>query len=326
MILLRLFKDSRATGILGILLLSVAVFLRSLIHPGPLEPYVGMPFYRLIFGAIHTVPFVDRLAALLMVWLLGYLIIQLGARYVLLDQRSYMPGLFLLLFSFALSPAQQVSPPLVGAIFYLMAFNIYFDVHEKPPDTILAFTGSLVLALGCMFYIKLMWFIPLIWVGLSTLRSVSLRELIYPLVALALLFLFLFTWYWGVMNDAAGFASLLRENLSFRSAYQPSHSSVFIYMGYLLFLVILASIYMVNRFQVRKTAAQLIFQTMFYMFIAGILFFVLIARYEPTSLVYIGIPVAFILSNYFHRRKNTWVHELELWICIGLLVYSQIMM
>jgi hypothetical protein len=326
MILLRIFKDSRMTGILGILVLSVLVFLQSFLHPGPLEPYVGMPFYKLIFGAIHTVPLVDRIVALLLIWLLGYVIVQIGARYVLLEQRSFMPGLFLLLFSVALPPSQQVSPPLVGAIFYLMAFNIFFDVHDKPPDTILAFTGGLILALGCMFYLKLMWFIPLVWISLGTLRSVSLRELIYPLVALALMFLFLFTWYWAVMDDATGFATLLRENLSFRSAYHPSHFSAFLYMGYLLLLVILASIYMINRFQVRKTAAQVIYQSMFYMFLAGILFFVLIARYEPTSLLYIGFPVAFILSNYFHRRRNSWIHELALWICIGLLVYAQVMM
>jgi hypothetical protein len=325
MILLRIFKDSRMVGITGIFVLSVAVFLRSFLNPGPVEGMVGMPFYTMIFGAIHTVPLLDRIVALLLVWLMGFLLVRTGAGYALLEQRSIMPALFVILFSASLPASQQVSPAMLGAIFYLLAFNIFFDVHDKPPDTLKAFNGGLLLALGCMFYLKLIWFLPLIWISLGTLRSVTLRELLYPVVALVLMFLFVFTWYWVVLNDAEGFAVLMRENLAFRTAWHPHHFSTFLYMGYLVLLVVLASVYMVNRFQVRKTAAQLIYQTMFYMFIAGILFFIFIARYEPTSLVYIGFPVSFILSNYFHRRKNHWSHELALWVCIGLLVYAQVM-
>ena len=325
MILLRIFKDSRLTGMLGLFVLSVAVFFRSFLHPGPLEGYVGMPFYTLIFGAIHTVPLLDRIVFLLLIWLLGFLLVRTGIQYVLLERRSIMPALFLVLVSAALPATQQVSPAVVGAIFYLLAFHTLFDVHDKPPDTIKVFNATLVLAFGCMFYLKLIWFVPLIWVSLGTLRSVTLRELIYPLLAMALMFLFVFTWYWVVRDDAAGFVTLMRENLSFRTAWQPKHYSTFLYAGYILVLVILASIYMVHRFQARKTAAQLIYQVMFYMFIAGILFYVLIARYEPTSLVYVGFPVAFILSNYFHRRTSHWTLEAALWIWIGLLVFAQVM-
>ena len=240
MILLRIFKDSRTLGILALIILSVAIFLRSIIQPGPLEPHVGMPFYTLIFGAIHKVPLLDRIVALLLLWIMGYLLIRLGISYVLLEQRSLMPGLFLLLFSAALPDTQQVSPALVGAIFYLMAFTIFFNVHDKPPDTLLVFSGGLVLALGSMFYLKLIWFLPLIWISLGTLRSVSVRELLYPVVAMALMFLILFTWYWGIMDNGNGFVTLMRENLAFNSALHPYHFSTYLYLGYILLLVVIA--------------------------------------------------------------------------------------
>jgi len=62
---------------------------------------------------------------------------------------------------------------------------------------------------------------------------------------------------------------------------------------------------------------------LFYMFLAGILFFLFIARFDPASLVFVAFPVAFILSNYFHRKRNPWIHELIMWIMLGLLVYVQ---
>jgi hypothetical protein len=61
------------------------------------------------------------------------------------------------------------------------------------------------------------------------------------------------------------------------------------------------------------------------MFLAGILFFVFIGRFNPACLIFVSFPVTFVLSNYFHRRKSPWIHELALWILVGLVVYVQLM-
>jgi hypothetical protein len=61
------------------------------------------------------------------------------------------------------------------------------------------------------------------------------------------------------------------------------------------------------------------------MFVAGLLFFLFIVRFDTTTLLFISFPVSFILSNYFHRKKNHWTHELALWVMVGLLVYVQLM-
>ncbi len=332
MILLRIFKNNRSAGVAGIVILSLAIFVKSFITGGGMNaagigPEAGtvtaMPFYNLIFGAIHTIPTLDRIITLLILWVLCYMLNRIGSRDVLLDSRSLMPSIFFILFSMVLPETHHVTPALSGSLFYLFCFAILFEIHDKRPDTFTVFTAGLILALGSMFYLKLIWFIPLIWISLVTMRSVTFRELLYPVVAYILLFLFLFTWYWVVLDDGMGFVTLLRENLSFKGSFTPHHYSAYIYYGYCLLLIIVASIYMINRFQARKTVIQNIYQVLFYMFIAGILFFIFIGRFDNSSLVYIGFPVAYILSNYFHRKKNPWTHELALWIVIGLLVYIQ---
>lgn len=330
MILLRIFKNSRTAGLTGVVLLALALFIRTLIRAwepagtAVLTEYSGMPFYNMLFGALHKQHFLNHLVALVLIMVISYLLIRTGGRYVLLEFRSVMPGFFLLLFAVVLPSAQQVNPALVGSIFYLICFTILFDVYDKPPDTFQVFAASLVLALGCMFYMKLIWFLPLIWISLGAMRTVTLRELFYPVAAILLLLLFLFTWSWVVQDDASRFVVLLRENLAFSGSLAPHHYSVYLYYGYILLLVGVASIYMVNRFQARKTVIQNIYQVMFYMFIAGILFFIFVARFDPTTLIYIAFPVAFILSNYFHRRRNHWMHELALWVMLGLLVFLMV--
>jgi hypothetical protein len=331
MILLRIFKNNREAGTAGIILLLIAIFVPSFIDAfgadGPMElmPYSGMPFYNLVFGAIHKVPVLNHFVAMLIMMLIAYTLIHIGVRDQLLQQRSLMPAIFFILFAAALPDARQVSPALISSLFYIFCFVILFEVQDKKPDTLSIFVASLILVLGSMFYLKLIWFIPLIWVSLWTMRTVTWRELFYPVVAYLLLALFLFTWFRGIMRNGAGFWELVTENMVISGSFEPYHFSVYLFYGFILLLVLIASIFMVDRFQTMKTMAQKIYQVMFYMFLAGTLFFFFIARFDPTSLVYIALPVAFVLSNYFHRKKSPWIHELILWILLGLGVYVQLM-
>ena len=330
MILLKLFKNNRATGTGAIILLLLGIFLPSFIHdfsadgPEELSSCVAMPFYKLIFGAIHTLPVLNHFVAMLIILLMSYLLIRIGVRDQLLQQRSLMPAIFFILFTAALPEARQVSPALIGSLFYLWCFIILFEVHDKKPDTLSIFAASLILALGSMFCLNLIWFVPLIWATLWTLRPVTWRELLYPVVAYVLLALFLFTWYWGIKSNGAAFSTLIAENISLSGGFQAFHYSVYLLYGFILLLVGIASIYMIDRFRSMKTVVQNTYQVMFYMFLAGILFFVFIARFDPPSLVFIAFPVTFVLSNYFHRKKSPWIHELVLWILLGGVVFVQI--
>jgi hypothetical protein len=153
MILLRLFKNNRSAGMAVVILLSLAIFIKSLIRPGEFGSFTAMPFYNLLFSSIHKVPVIDGIIALILLLILCYMLIRIGVRNVLLEFRSFMPALFFILFSMALPSAQQVNPILVGSLFYLLCFAILFEVYDKPPDTFTVFTAGLVLAFGSMFYL-----------------------------------------------------------------------------------------------------------------------------------------------------------------------------
>jgi hypothetical protein len=331
MIFLRIFKNNRTLGTAGVILFLIALFVPSFINDfsaagsPEIVSHTCMPFYNLIFGSIHKLPVLNHLVTMLIIMTINYTLIRTGIRDQLLSERSLMPAFFFMLFTASIPAARQVSPGLVASLFYLFSYVIIFDVQEKKEDTLSIFTASLILALGSMFCLKLIWFVPLIWVSLLTLRSVTFRELFYPVTAYLLLGLFLFTWYWGVRGNVAELRDLLAENLAFTGSFRPYHDSVYLLYGYILLLVLIASVYMMNHFLTMKTMAQNIYQVMFYMFLAGVLFFVFISGFDPSALVFIAFPVSFILSNYFHRRKSSWFHELAIWILLGLVVYVQLM-
>ena len=90
-----------------------------------------------------------------------------------------------------------------------------------------------------------------------------------------------------------------------------------------LMLILLASFHMIGNYRSHKTAVQNIYQVLFLMFVAGILYFAFLNHLAPSSLMYMGFPVAFIMANYFHRKRNHWLHEVLLWVLVGLLVFLQ---
>jgi hypothetical protein len=324
MILLRVLKYNRVGGVATIILIALGLFLSAFIRQPEPAAYSGMPFYRLLFGSLHLYPFLNRLVALLILFILCYMLVRIAGKYLLLDLRSFMPATFFLFFTAVFPSAQQVSPPLVGSVFYLMCFSILFNVHDKPPDTFSVFVAGLILALGSMFYLQLIWFVPLIWISLGTLRPVTWRELLYPLISYFILGLFLLVWFWAIRDNGQMLVRILHDNLAVADSYYRYHSSAFAFYGYFFLLVGIASIYMARRFQTRKTVVQNIYQVLFYMFVGGILFFIFMARLHPSGLVFVSFPVAYLMSNYLHRKKNHWIHELILWILIGGLVFVQL--
>jgi hypothetical protein len=332
MILLRLFKDNRSKGIAWMIFLLAGLYLPSFIRDlgtggsAGWEAHTAMPFYQMIFGQLHHFPVLNHIISMALVILIGYLMIRIAYRDQLLKQRSLMPAMFFMLFSFVIPAARELSPTLLASLFYLLCFSILFKSQDKKPDTLAVFQASLVLALGSMFCLKIIWFLPLLWVCLWTIRQVTWRELLHTILAFVIMGLLLFTWFWGIKDDGGAFKTLIAENMALTGSFQPLHYSAYLLYGFMLILVGIASIHMVRYFPTRKTTVQNIYQVLFYMFLAGTAYFILIAHFDPASLTFIAIPVSFVLSDYFHRKKSPWIHEMAMWILLGLVLYVQLML
>lgn len=322
MILLRIFKNSRSTGIMAVVLAALALVIPELIQPGEPVGHQGMPLFQMIFGEVHRIPFLDTLIATLLYILLAYLLVRIGVRFMLLEERSLMPALFLVLVAMCVPGALHVSPQLVASVFYLFSFTVLFDIAEKPAP-FGVFNASLFMSLGGLFDLRLLWILPLLWIAIISLRGFRWREIAHTLVAPAIVLLFLFTWYWGILDRPGDLQQILSKNIGFPAWALDWPLSFYLYSGFLLLLLLIASVHMITRFQSRKTMVQDIYQVLFYMFVGGSIYFVLILHMQPTGLVYLAFPLSFVLSNFFHRKRNHWSHELAMWLLLGALGYLQ---
>jgi hypothetical protein len=197
--------------------------------------------------------------------------------------------------------------------------------EEHRAEPLALFNASLILAAGSLFYLRLLWFIPFLWITATIIRPLKWRGIINPILALAMLLLFAVTYYWVFRDDLSLLRELVESNLTLsRQPFHRPETPMLVLTGYLLILTLIASIHMLRRFQVRKIIIRKLYLVLFILFVYSCLFFLLISGFRTEVMVIVAVPLAYLFSNFFFQRRNHWSHELLIWIWLGLIAYVQL--
>ncbi len=307
-----------------IFILLLAQWMPSIIHPPAAETWNTMPMYHFVFDNLIEHPRLATVIAMLIFSASAILLVRLNAKYFLIDDRSFMPATIFILMAGSFTELHQLNPVLIGTLFLLITIMILFNGQEDKPDSYRIFNASLVLGAGSLFYLNLIWFIPLIWLTILVLRPLRWRELVYPIVVYMIISLFLITYYWVALDDLNLLVDILRNNLASPDDYSIYDSNWIILIAYLLFLVIVASIYLLRKFQAKKNVIRKLYQVFFIVFLYSILFDLIVTKMMLEVFYILAIPASYLLSNFFHQRRNHWSHEVLLWIWIGIIVVLRV--
>lgn len=302
-----------------IFLLLLLQWMPSIIHPPAAKVWHTMPAYHFFFDTLQGLPHLATIIALMFFSATAILLVRLNVKYFLIDDRSFMPATIFTLVAGSFPELHQLNPVLIGTLFLLVTIMILFNGHEDKPDSYRIFNASLVLGVGSLFYLNLIWFVPLIWLTILTIRPMRWRELVYPVIVYSILALFLISYYWVFLDDLDLLVRVLKNNLAFPVHY-TAYNNWLILIGYLLILIIMSSIYLLQRFQARKIVIRKLYQVFFTVFVYSILFDLIVTKMMLEVFYILAIPIAYLLSNFFHQKRNHWSHEVLLWIWIGIIV------
>ncbi|HKK62243.1 MAG TPA: hypothetical protein VJ951_06775 [Bacteroidales bacterium] len=323
--LLRLLKNNRFGGFLFIIFLMAALWLKSFIAPMPEDdPVQGMPLYDLLFGGLESRRILSSIVSILFYGLLIILVYHLNVIHFLLEGRTIMPSAFFLMVAATFPPALQINPILVSSLFFMLAIITLIRGEEHRAEPLSLFNAALFLAVGSLFYFKILYFIPFLWITASVIRPIQWRGIVNPLLVVIMTGLFHFTYYWVFKNDGSMLLDILRENNIIGGNFENFSVSIWILLGFIFFLVIISSVYIIRRFQVRKIIVRKLYQIFFFLFIYTLLFYVAFSNYSAEIMPIFALPLAFLFSVIFIRKKNRWPYEALLWIWLGLIAYVTI--
>jgi len=321
--LLKLFKNNRVGGILFILIIGLGLWMPLFTRIREVPSYSDMPFYNLLFKNISLYPLLSQVLAFLIIAITAIMLFRLNIRFFLIQERSYMPATFFLLISSVFPEMHHISPQLIGSLFIMIMLAMLLAGYNAEKNALHFFNISVILVIGMMFYAKLIWFIPLYWIILLTIRQPGWREIIYPLVAVFLLFIFLFTWN-VFFSTGSEFLKGLNENLRIEGTWHSIPTAWMYFLGFVALLIILSSFFILQRFQVRKIYIRNFYQALFFTFVYALLFFLFISGRDYKTIFIAALPLSYLLANYFHMKRNRFTSELMLWILLFLIAWVQI--
>jgi hypothetical protein len=322
--LIKYFNSNRAELLLLFPAIALLIWLSSLInHPIALVTdldYAG-PIGRLLVSLVPEVPHLSSALALVILFLYGYLLVQLNIKYFFLKTRSQLPQLFYITITGVLFYLRFLSTAMLATFFIIAITYRLFESFKKEKIAINFLDAGIFMAFAVLFYVPYLFVFPIIYVALLSFRNFIWQEWVYPVIGFCLPFIF-----WGsylFMTDQ----SLNLIFIEFQKIFSgPNHVYDFsllqiVFYGYIAFLVVIGSIHMILTIGTRKIQSRKFFIFFLCLFVLSLIVVILIPSAGIEVIYTIGISLAFLLSNYFTTCRNTRVNNILLGLFIaGILV------
>ena len=324
--LLRVLKTNQAYHFILIPLMAALLWLPSLIRPETYLFYSGedmMPLYRPVAWLMAQSKFLNSIVPLIMLVLLSFLAIRLNIQYAFIRIRTFLPASLLIFITSGLISLHAMHPVYFAVFFLLFAIDRIFDSYEKNKIHSNAFDASLLISIGSLFYLNLIFFFPVVWIGLLIIhKQIKWRDFILPLVGLILPWIFTFTVYF-FSNRLLDFLIILEKNIFSSNNFLAGNISLQVYLGLLVLITLLGSFFLLSQYDEKKISSRKFFQVFFFVFLISLVLIVVIPAVSQEIFIILAIPLSFLIANYLVFMKRGFWGELILYLLLAGVIYLQ---
>lgn len=321
--LLRFFKSNQQANIILMPVLFLALWLPSLIKPDLIQfrfDQYPAPLYSIIKPVFDNYPFLGVLITFILLISTSLLLIRLNILFFFINTRTQLPALLYLLITSSYIPLQQGNPAIIAALFLVFALFRIFDSFKKEGLAYNYFDAALLLSFGSLFYFNLIFLLPLTWVALIVLRQPRWREWAFTVIGAVLPYIFLFSYNYlrGHSFDLviSNFGNLLIHT----NTLKFSHPFI-IFMGFVVILVIVASLHMVRIFASKKIHSRKYFVLFLAIFINLLLLYFIIPGAGIELIFMTAIPATYLISHYYINIKTGFWSEISFIFLIFMVIY-----
>ena len=325
--LLRFFRSTGAILIFAIPFFGLILWLKSFIkatNVAFLFDTHPMPFYKLISDIFPYTSFFGTLLTLVMVIMQGFLLVRLNTRFIFINNRSYLPAIFFVLFSASIPDLQRLNPVIFSGFFLLFALEKIFESYKTRNVAYEYFLASFFISVGTLFYPFLLFFLFTLWIGLSIFRQFNWREWAFTLVGFLVPQFFVFSFYYLAYNDPGGLFNDYKSIFTASYKFPEYNYTIIVFAIFTIILSLIASQFMIRSFQSKKILPRNGFIVFLWLFINCLAVFILI-RQASVELIFIAaIPLSYLVAHFFALMKSIFWGNVFLFVMILLLVWIQI--
>jgi hypothetical protein len=147
-----------------------------------------------------------------------------------------------------------------------------------------------------------------------------------PILGLLFPYLFVFGYYYiSDIYEIKDLVNLVLENFTHSATITHYNIAYYILAGFMGLLLIAGSLKMMNSFPTRKIYIRKYYEVFFWLFLLGVVIFILIQGVSVEIIYIISFPLSLLLANYFNSvRSGVWGNILLFIFAgiIGLIYYT----
>ena len=312
------FVDSRFVSIVFsvvIVGLRILMYIKNgLPDPAGFE-YKGLWTY---FGPVfNETPFYSFLGSTLVILLISFLISELNIRFGVIRLRTSMP-FYIPLLIFSVHPDfLRLTPDMIAVVFVLLSLYPLFAAYQFQRPHRYAFQFSALLAIGSLFQIYALLFLPLWIIALKALDKINFRSLFASFFGLVIVFWIVFSFY--VFGDnIAGFTEPFKQLVEIYNFRMIPLFSV-PQWGFIGTFILLVIIYLIA--DSRQIARERSFTKKVLIFNLSIVLFASIMQvlYFTHTLFFMFVGIAFLTMVISHFYTNS-VRSVQIYTFFALIV------
>ncbi len=312
--IIRLFKGVLPSKLFLILFLAILGWAPLFIWNTAVNQDFTLPYFVNYFIWVNTLwPWSVATTMLVLTSLQAIYIIQINFKYILIDQRTYLPALIFGLMSLFLVTSPNAIALLMTNLVALACFDILFANSGLKISVKAMFNMGLLLALGSMFLWQAAFLIPLFWVLTFVVYQFNIRGLLASVVGFFTIWLLFFygLYLFSEIDPFVGRVTVLYHNvkfltdLRFNSLLPVLTSSVLLFLGFLVSLFSLGN---------KKIITRKFYFSLFLLVTAITVATLLVPRIPFEFLYVVVAPLSFMASGYLLQSRVKWIPDLVLLI------------
>lgn len=255
---------------------------------------------------------------LLLMFGAAFLILRMNYILGLIRQKTILPFLFFVLF-ISTNPAFFPLKSTSLGVFCLVLgmYELLISYHNTQTQT-LAFNWAFLIGVGSLFWIHIIWFIPLFWFGMYHLRSLGIRSFLASLLGFFAIYWCMLGWcVW--QKDFTLFTQSFPMLGRFKLVEIGGEVWNWIPVCYMALLAFIASINILTQEYSDSLRAR---ENLSFLIVFSIWAFLLYFLYDYTSeefLVAFCIPTSILIAHFFTVRWNKWIRVL-FYFTIGIFI------
>lgn len=307
---LRLYRGHDPATILLILLTGAAVWLQSLMEPGQLmivpdcEP---MPLYSLMITIFQENLLLSVVAALVLVFITGALLVNFNTRVFFINERTFLPASLFVLMSGLFPSLQRFNPVLPAAILLLFALERVIASYRRQGVAYNFFDASLLIGLASFIWFNSIWFFVMVVAGIALLRTASMREFLLALSGLVAPYILAAGVYYLMDGNIIALMDVVVENFEAVAPQYIWSTQGIVVASVAGLLLIVSLLHLLAVFNTKKVKSRKTFSLLIWTFVTAVLVFILLPSVSAEIYYVMLLPVVYFLTHFlvFRREKRT---------------------